>query len=245
MKMAADSPRRMSEETQKTLRRPLFGHVVDGIAVESLDGATRPIVDPATDEQVSLAVEGAHADVDRAVVSARAAFEDGRWRNLPPMEEERRLHTLAGLLSERAETFIEFDVIDCGFLRAVAENIVRFAVYGIDCYAGWPPKIQGSVPPGPPGVRVSEMREPIGWRGPSFPGTVPRRASMAVFAVCAGNSVVLKPAEHTQMTSVLLAELAVEAGIPPGVFNVVLGAGNAVGAALVEHPAVESVFFIG
>src|SRR5216683_4889321 len=76
--------------TARHLGRPLFGHVIDGEVVPSLDGATMPVIDPATGERVATAAAGSAADVERAVRSARAAFDDGRWRNLPPLEQERR-----------------------------------------------------------------------------------------------------------------------------------------------------------
>ena len=95
-----------------------------GEVVPSLDGATMPVIDPATGERVATAAAGSAADVERAVRSARAAFDDGRWRNLPPLEQERRLRTLATLLAERADEFAELDVIDSGLLRMYAGFIV-------------------------------------------------------------------------------------------------------------------------
>jgi len=236
----------ISAATARELERPLFGHFIDGEVVESLGGGTMPVIDPATGEEVATAASGDAADVDRAARSARAAFEDGRWRFLAPLEKERRLRRLAALLTERADVFIELDVIDCGFLRAVAFYINQFAVEGIEYYAGWPSKLHGSIPSVPHEFAVYEIKEPVGVVGAIIPWNGPSAgASMAVFGLCAGNSVVLKPAEQTPMTSVLMAELAVEAGIPPGVFNVVQGTGETVGAALVDHPAVDSIFFTG
>ena len=102
--------------TARHLGRPLFGHVIDGEVVPSLDGATMPLIDPATGEQVATAAAGSAADVERAGRFARAAFDDGRWRNLPPLEQERRLRRLAALLAERAERAAELDGIDSGLL---------------------------------------------------------------------------------------------------------------------------------
>jgi phenylacetaldehyde dehydrogenase len=236
----------ISAATRRELDRPLFGHFIDGEVVESIEGGTMPVIDPANGEEVATAAAGTAADVDRAARSARAAFEDGRWRFLAPLEKERRLRRLATLLSERADVFIELDVIDCGFLRDVAFYINQFSVEGIEYYAGWPSKLRGTVPAVPHELAVYEFKEPIGVVGAIIPWNGPTAgASMAVFALCAGNSVVLKPAEQTPMTAVLLAELAIEAGIPPGAFNVVQGTGETVGAALVEHPEVNSIFFTG
>src|SRR5215216_2469642 len=102
----------LSAATAEALRRPLFGHVIEGRAVPSADGATMPVIDPASGAEVAVAAAGSQADVDAAVRSARAAFDDGRWRLLAPLEKERRLRRLAELLAERGELFGEIDVLD-------------------------------------------------------------------------------------------------------------------------------------
>ncbi|WP_007510177.1 MULTISPECIES: aldehyde dehydrogenase family protein [Pseudofrankia] len=236
----------ISETTARLLRRPLFGHVVDGAVVPSLDGATMPVIDPATGSQIAVAAAGSAADVDRAVASARAAFDDGRWRNLAPLEKERRLRRLGALVAERGSEFAEIDVLDAGLLRMYTGFIVQFAVDGIDYYAGWPSKLQGAIPPVPSEFAVYQHREPIGVVGLITPWNGPTAVfAMVAAAVSAGNSVVLKPAEQTPMAAVLMAELALEAGIPPGVFNVVQGVGEVVGAALVEARGVDTISFTG
>src|SRR5829696_6811318 len=224
----------------------LFGHVIDGEVVPSLDGGTMPVIDPATGEQVATAAAGSAADVERAVRSARAAFDDGRWRYLPPLEQERRLRRLAALIAEHGAELAELDVIDSGLLRMYAGFIVQFAVDGLDYYSGWPSKLHGTIPAVPHEFAVYQVREPLGVVGAIVPWNGPTAAAaMSVFALCAGNSVVMKPAEQTPMTAVLIAELAIEAGIPPGVFNVVQGAGEIVGAGLVAHPEVDALTFTG
>ena len=205
-----------------------------------------PVLDPATGEPIATAAAGSEADVERAVHSARAAFDDGRWRYLAPLEQERRLRRLAALLAEHADELAELDVIDSGLLRLYAGFIVQFAVDGIDYYSGWPSKLHGSIPAVPREFAVYQVREPLGVVGAITPWNGPTAAAaMATFALCAGNSVVLKPAEQTPMTAVVVAELALEAGIPPGVFNVVQGVGETVGAALVAHPEVDAITFTG
>jgi acyl-CoA reductase-like NAD-dependent aldehyde dehydrogenase len=236
----------ISAAAARQLDRSLFGHVVDGEIVPSLDGGTMPVTDPATGEQVATAAAGSAADVERAVRSARAAFDDGRWRYLAPLEQERRLRRLAGLIAEHGDELAELDVIDSGLLRFYAGFIIQFAVDGIDYYAGWPSKLSGSIPAVPHEFAVYQVREPLGVVGAIMPWNGPTAAAaMATFALCAGNSVVLKPAEQTPMTAVRIAELALEAGIPPGVFNVVQGTGDTVGAALVAHPEVDAITFTG
>src|SRR5688500_15482941 len=232
--------------TARILGRPLFGHVIDGAVVPSLDEATMAVVGPGTGLQVATAASGSAADVDRAVRTARAAFDDGRWSSLPPLEKERRLRRLASLVAERGDQFAELDVIDAGLLRLYTGFIVQFAVDGIDYYAGWPSKLRGSIPPVAPELAVYQVREPVGVVGLIMPWNGPTAVlSFVAAALACGNSVVLKPAEQTPMAAVLMAETALEAGIPPGVFNVVQGTGEAVGAELVAHRDVDVIAFTG
>ena len=236
----------VASATAREVGRELFGHVIDGQVVASLDGATMDVVDPATGAAIARAAAGSAADVDRAARSARAAFDDGRWRDLAPHEKERRMHRMAALVAERAEIFAEIDVLDAGLLRSYTGFIVDFAVNGIDYFAGWPSKLQGEVPPVPAEYAVQVIREPVGVVGMIMPWNGPTAVfALVAAALAAGNSVVLKPAEQTPMAAVLMAEVAFEAGIPPGVFNVVQGTGRDVGAALVDHPAVDAVSFTG
>jgi acyl-CoA reductase-like NAD-dependent aldehyde dehydrogenase len=236
----------ISPAAARQLGRPLFGHVIDGETVPSIDDATMPVVDPATGETVATAASGSAEDVDRAVRAARAAFDDGRWRFLPPLEQERRLRKFASLIVEHADELAELDVIDSGLLRMYSGFIVQFAAEGIEYYSGWPTKLHGSIPAVPHELAVYQLREPVGVVGVISPWNGPvAAAAFAAFPLCAGNSVVLKPAEQTPMTAVAVAELALEAGIPPGVYNVVQGVGETAGAALVAHPDVAAISFTG
>ena len=236
----------ISRAAADQLERPLFGHVIDGELVPSLDGATMPVVDPATGESVATAASGSAQDVDRAVRAAREAFDDGRWRFLAPLEQERRLRRFASLILEHADELAELDVIDSGLLRMYSGFIVQFAAEGVEYYSGWPSKIHGSIPAVPHELAAYQLREPVGVVGVISPWNGPvAAAGFAAFPLCAGNSVVLKPAEQTPMTAVVIAELALEAGIPPGVYNVVQGVGETAGAALVAHPDVAAISFTG
>ena len=236
----------LSAATAEVLRRPLFGHFIEGRAVPSADGATMPVIDPASGAQIAVAAAGSQADVDAAVRSARAAFDDGRWRLLPPLEKERRLRRLAALLAERGDLFGELDVLDAGLLRGYTTFVVDAAVSSIEYFAGWPSKVEGTIPAVPPEFAVYALREPLGvvglitpWNGPTF------TLGFVAGALAAGNSVVMKPAEQTPMAAVLMAELALEAGIPPGVFNVVQGLGEVVGAGVVAAAEVDAISFTG
>jgi acyl-CoA reductase-like NAD-dependent aldehyde dehydrogenase len=204
------------------------------------------VTDPATGETVATAASGSAADVDRAVKAAQRAFDDGRWRYLPPLEQERRLRRFASLLIEHADELAELDVIDSGLLRMYSGFIVQFAAEGVEYYSGWPSKLHGTIPAVPHELAVYQMREPVGVVGIISPWNGPvAAAAFAAFPLCAGNSIVLKPAEQTPMSAVVVAELALEAGIPPGVYNVVQGVGETAGAALVAHPDVPAISFTG
>src|SRR3954463_4842967 len=206
----------ISPATGKALERELFGHVIDGETVPSLDGATMPVIDPATGEQIATAASGSAQDVARAVSSARAAFDDGRWRHLPPHEKERRLHRLADLLADNSDLFGELDVLDAGLLRWYTTFIVEAAVSSIEYYAGWPTKLEGTIPATPPEFAVSQVREPVGvvglitpWNGPTFV------LGFVAGALATGNCVVLKPAEQTPMGGGVMGGPGRGGGGPP------------------------------
>jgi len=236
----------LSSAASAFLDRGGFGHVIEGEFVSSLSGETFAVIDPATGEAFARCAAGGAEDVDRAVRSARRAFEDGRWRDLEPLEKERRLRRLSQLIDQNRDLLMDIDVIDGGLVRAYSEFIVKFGQDATDYYAGWPTKLHGSAPPSPRDVVVTEVREPVGvcavitpWNGPSAaPASI-------VPALACGNSVVLKPAEQTPLAAIVTARLCLEAGIPPGVVNVVQGIGEVVGAALVAHPGVDSISFTG
>src|SRR2546430_6034650 len=179
----------------RTLERPLFGHVIDGEVVPSADGTTLPVIDPATGDQVATAASGSAADVDRAVRSARGAFDDGRWRYLAPLEQERRLRRLAELINEHTDELADLDVIDSGLTRLYAGFIVQFAVDALEYYSGWPTKMHGTIPATPHDFAVYQVREPVGVVGSIIPWNGPTAgAAIGIFGLCAGNSIVLKPA---------------------------------------------------
>jgi acyl-CoA reductase-like NAD-dependent aldehyde dehydrogenase len=153
---------------------------------------------------------------------------------------------MSALLAERADTFAEIDVIDSGLLRFYEGFIVQFAIDAIDYYAGWPTKMAGNIPAVPSDFAVYQQREPIGVIGLITPWNGPTSVfAFVAAALAAGNSVVLKPAEQTPMAAVMMAELALEAGIPPGVFNVLQGTGPGAGAPLVTSADVDAVSFTG
>ena len=236
----------LSQPTLNFLAEGGFGHVIDGEVVPSLSGETMALHDPATGQEFARCAAGGAEDVDRAVRAARQAFDDGRWRNLDPQEKERRLRRLSVLLGKSRELLMDLDVLDGGVVRAYSEFIVQFGIDTVDYYSGWPTKLHGDTPAAPHDVVVHQAREPIGVCAVISPWNGPSAAPCAIVpALACGNSVVLKPAEQTPLAAIVVAKLCLEAGIPPGVVNVVQGVGEVVGAALVEHPLVDSISFTG
>ena len=236
----------ISEAAVRLLERPFFGHFIEGREVGSASGETFAVYDPSSGKQVASAALAGAEDVERAVISARNAFDDGRWRNVAPLQKERVLRRLSQLISDHATEIGELDVIDSGIIRGYAGFITGFAIDGVDYYSGWPSKIQGGIPSVPGDIAVYTVREPIGVVGLVMPWNGPSAVVVMVAAALAtGCSVVLKPAEQTPMSAVVMAGLAVEAGLPPGVFNVLQGNGAVAGAGLVAHRAVDKVSFTG
>lgn len=226
---------------------------VDGRATPSEAGKTLPVFDPSSGRAIAAVPDATADDVDRAVRSAHAAFADGRWRDMRPADRERVLMRLADLLVERGETVAQLETLEQGkslplsrmFEVGAASEWMRFA-------AGLATKSCGrtfetSLPGGPAHWTTYTRREPVGvvagispWNFPVLIG-----AWKLMPALAAGCSVVLKPSEVTPLTTLLLAELAIEAGLPDGVFNVVTGRGDGAGTALTTHPLVAKISFTG
>ena len=236
----------LSKATLNFLAEGGFGHVIDGEVVPSLSGETMALHDPATGVEFARCASGGKEDVDRAVRAARQAFDDGRWRNLDAQEKERRLRRLSVLIDKSRDLLTDLDVLDGGVVKTYSAFIVQFGIDTVDYFSGWPTKLHGSTPAAPHDVVVQQIREPIGVCGVISPWNGPSAAPCSIVpALACGNSVVLKPAEQTPLTAIVIAKLCLEAGIPPGVVNVVQGVGEIVGAALVEHPLVDSISFTG
>jgi acyl-CoA reductase-like NAD-dependent aldehyde dehydrogenase len=236
----------LSDAGRSFIGRGVFGHVIDGRQALAASGETIDSYDPSSGAVFARVSAGGAEDIDRAVKSAQAAFDDGRWRNLDPQDKERRLRKWATLIEANKPILRDLDIIDGGVVAANTDFYAQFGIDALNYYAGWPTKLHGSAPAAPLDVVVTEVREPIGVCGIITPWNGPSASTAPVYAALAcGNSVVMKPAEQTALTPTLVAELALEAGIPPGVFNVVHGVGEKAGAALVAHPQVAAINFTG
>jgi phenylacetaldehyde dehydrogenase len=220
--------------------------------VSSTHGATLPVEDPSTGKEVSRIVDASDADVDRAVAAARAAFDDGRWSNLPPNQRERIINKLADLIQAHAAEFAELEAIDNGKPVGMATVVdVPAALDHLRYMAGWASKLGGdliepqALPRGTVFSYVS--REPVGVAAQIVPWNFPLlMATLKISpALAAGCTVILKPAEQTSVTALRLADFVAEAGFPPGVINVITGNGHTAGDRLVKSPGVDKIAFTG
>ncbi|OBB33433.1 betaine-aldehyde dehydrogenase [Mycolicibacterium peregrinum] len=227
--------------------------LIDGVWADSGSGQTFSTEDPGTGRWLAAVARADAQDIDLAVRSARRAFDAGAWPNLKPNERERLLWRVGDLLSERAEQIGQLEALDNGKSAAVATAVdVAWAAHVFRYYAGWCTKIEGttvdvSMPFVPGGqFHAYTLREPVGVCGLIVPWNFPilMAAWKLAPALAAGNTVVLKPAEQTPLSALMLGELFIEAGFPPGVVNVVTGFGDA-GAALAAHDGVDKIAFTG
>ncbi|CAN5272434.1 aldehyde dehydrogenase family protein [soil metagenome] len=226
---------------------------LDGQWVDALSGRRFDTVDPATEQVITTVPRSGPEDVERAVGAARRAFDDGPWPAMTPAERQRMIWRIGEGITARAEMFAQLETIDNGKSVAVARAVdVTWAAEIFYYYAGWATKIEGrtipvSVPWAPGGqFHAFTLREPVGVCAQIVPWNFP--LVMAAFkvapALACGNTVILKPAEQTPLTALLLAEVIAEAGVPDGVVNVLTGFGD-VGAALSAHSGVDKVAFTG
>jgi acyl-CoA reductase-like NAD-dependent aldehyde dehydrogenase len=218
---------------------------INGERAWARSGATFAAIDPATAEAFATVAQGDKGDVDSAVRAARAAFEGG-WAGLPPLRRVRILNRLAGLLRERSREFAELESLDVGKPLRQAEDDVAAAAGYFEFFAGVADKVFGSSIPLGAGFVDFTLREPLGGSAQIVPWNYPLRlASRGIApALACGNTVVAKPAAEAGLSVIKLAELAIEAGLPTGVFNVVTG-GRETGAALASHPGINHITFTG
>jgi acyl-CoA reductase-like NAD-dependent aldehyde dehydrogenase len=223
--------------------------LIGGERVAPRDGRTFESVDPSNGEAIAHVAHAGAADVDAAVTTAAAAFEQGsKWRRAPAAERSRLLNRLADLIEEHGQELAELESLDNGKPVSLAGQVdVPLTVAHFRYFAGWPTKIEGEViPVGAPNMLCYTRKEPVGVAGQIIPWNFPLMMASwkAAPALAAGCTVVLKPAEQTPLTALRLGELALEAGFPPGVLNVITGDGET-GAALVDHPGVHKISFTG
>jgi acyl-CoA reductase-like NAD-dependent aldehyde dehydrogenase len=231
----------VAERTQTT------SHFIDGVETPSESGRTFPAVDPSTAEEIGQVAFGEAADVDRAVQSAKRAYEAGDWAKAAPGERARVLRKLADLIRARQDEIGRIESIDTGKPIAQATGEVALGADFFTYFAGHAELPNGTTYPADKGYFVYSVREPYGVVGAISPWNYPFLLACwkTAPALAVGNSVVLKMAEQSPLSTSELAKLTLEAGIPAGVFNVIHGDGPTTGAALVAHPDVPKLTFTG
>jgi aldehyde dehydrogenase (NAD+) len=225
------------ESTAIVTIKPSYGLFIGGAFVEPKAGTRFTTVNPATEEPLAEVAEAGPEDVDRAVKAARKAFP--KWSGLPASERAKVVYRVARLLQERSREFAVLETLDGGKpIRESRDVDVPLAAAHFVYYAGWADKLEWAF--------ANRRPRPIGVVGQVIPWNFPllMAAWKLAPALATGNTVVLKPAETTPLTALLLAEVLQEAEVPPGVVNIVTGAG-ATGSALVSHPDVDKVAFTG
>ncbi|MET0884550.1 MAG: aldehyde dehydrogenase family protein [Acidimicrobiales bacterium] len=226
------------ESTAIVSLRETYGLFIGGAWVEPRSGDHFPTINPATEEELATVAEAGAEDVDLAVTAARQAWEAG-WRDLPGRERAMYLYRIARLLQERSREFAVLETLDGGKPIKESRDVdLPLAAAHFFHYAGWADKLDYAF--------AGRRGRPLGVAGQVIPWNFPMlMASWKLApALATGNTVVLKPAETTPLTALLLAEVLQDAELPPGVVNIITGAG-ATGSALVGHPGIDKVAFTG
>jgi aminomuconate-semialdehyde/2-hydroxymuconate-6-semialdehyde dehydrogenase len=225
-----------------------FGHIIDGVEVPSLDGATMADVDPFTRQPWATIALGGQADADRAVAAARVAFDSGPWPRMGFEKRQVLMHRLADLMEAHADELAMADTRDMGKPITQALHDVARSVWNVRFFADHARMSTADAYPMDSGHLAYSRWEPVGvaaaispWNFPLMLGTWKVMPALAW-----GNTVVWKPAEDTPVSATLVGRLAIEAGFPPGVLNVVHGYGpDSAGAALTMNPDVDRITFTG
>jgi acyl-CoA reductase-like NAD-dependent aldehyde dehydrogenase len=222
--------------------------LIGGDWLDAADGATFETLNPATGEPLMQCASASAPDVDKAVMAAAAAAEDG-LKKLSPSERGKMLWRIADLIERDAEALAQLEVLDMGKpLRLARDDDLPMAIDHFRYFAGWATKIEGETIPVSAGSYLNyTVREPLGVVGLIIPWNYPLMlaAWKLAPALACGNACLLKPAEQTPLTSIWLGQLLLEAGVPEGAVNILTGFGETAGAAITHHSGVAGVAFTG
>ena len=230
--------------TTAVIRRQLF---INGEWRDAAGGKTIEVINPATEEVIAEVASAEQGDVDAAVAAARAAF-DGPWSKLSARERGRIVWKIGERLMERADEIARLETLHNGKPIFESRQIeVPAAAECFQYFAGWADKIHGETIPVKGNFLTYTLREPVGVVAAIVPWNFPLllTAWKVAPALACGNTVIIKPASQTPLTALALAEVAQEAGLPPGVLNVITGPGSKVGQMIVEHPGIDKIAFTG
>ncbi|KNA04660.1 hypothetical protein SOVF_197610 [Spinacia oleracea] len=222
--------------------------LINGQFVDAASGKTFPTYDPRTGDVIAHVAEGDAEDINRAVAAARKAFDEGPWPKMTAYERARIILKFADLVEKHSEELAALETWDNGkpFQQSAKSELPLF-VRKFHYYAGWADKIHGMTVPADGPYHVQTLHEPIGVAGQIIPWNFP----LIMFAwkvgpaLACGNTIVLKTAEQTPLTALFVGKLFHEAGLPPGVLNIVSGFGPTAGAALASHMDVDKIAFTG
>jgi len=237
-----------SVEVKRFLSEQPLSIYIGGERMAAASGRAFDTLDPGTGERVASVAAGEAGDVDRAVQAARKAFEKSGWATMPANDRAVLLHRLADLVEKRMDLLSEIESLDVGKPRAQALGFdIPHAAKTFRYYADLSVQTRRHEPIAVAGNEARSVRLPYGVCGFIFPWNFPfLLVGWGVApALAAGNTVVIKPAEDTPLSTLYFAQLAEEAGIPPGVINVVTGLGETAGAALATHPGLKRMSFTG
>jgi aldehyde dehydrogenase (NAD+) len=236
-----------SQGKQAAAQTLAYMNVIDGRHVDALSGNRIDVVCPSDGEVFATIAASGEADVDRAVKAARKAFDEGPWSRMPALERGRCLTRLFHLVEKHGDELAALESRDTGKPARQGRADVTATMRYYEFYGGAGDKIHGDTIPFLDGYTALTLREPHGVVAGIIPWNYPLQilARVAGAALAMGNTLVIKPAEDASLSTVRIAELALEAGIPAGVFNVVTGYGREAGAALSGHPQVDYVTFTG
>jgi len=213
----------------------------------SSNGKTMDVVNPATEEVIAQVPSSTKDDVDAAVKAARAAFE-GPWSMMSARERGRLVYRLGERLMERADEIARLETLHNGKPIFESRQIeIPAAAECLQYFGGWADKVHGETVPVKGNYFTYTLREPIGVCAAIVPWNFPLLLAMwkVAPALAMGNTMVLKPASQTPLTALAFADICREAGLPPGVLNVITGGGSSVGQAIVEHPGIDKIAFTG
>jgi aldehyde dehydrogenase (NAD+) len=221
--------------------------LIDNQWVDPVEGGSFETVNPATGEPIAQVAAGTAADVDRAVKAARRALEHGPWSTMDAAERGRLLYALADLVERNATELAALESLNAGKTIGDSRGDIGGVVNTLRYYAGWADKIEGRTIPVRGNFLSYTLRQPVGVVGQIIPWNFPLLMLAWKWgpALACGNTIVMKPAEQTPLTALRLGELAIEAGFPSGVINLINGFGETAGAALVAHPDVDKIAFTG
>jgi len=222
--------------------------LIDGQWIDAASRETFETINPASGDTIAQVAAGDTADVDKAVAAARKAFEAGPWRKMSATERGRLMFKLADLIEQHKEELAKLETLDNG--KPLRDSLNADLPLTIACYryyAGWADKIQGKTIPVNGPYFCYTRHEPVGVVGQIIPWNFPMLMQAWKWgpALAAGNTVILKPAEQTPLTALYVGQLALEAGFPPGVINIVPGMGPTAGGAIARHMDIDKVAFTG